>query len=49
METTKENNAQNISSPLSLGEGPAAVTFVIVFRHIRSAMKVNPANEIVKE
>ena len=27
----------------------AAVTFVIVFRHIRSAMKVNPANEIVKE
>lgn len=26
-----------------------AVTFVIVFRHIRSAMKVNPANEIVKE
>lgn len=27
----------------------AAVTFVIVFKHIRSAMKVNPANEIVKE
>ena len=27
----------------------AAVTFVIVFRHIRSAMNVNPANEIVKE
>lgn len=27
----------------------AAVTFVIVFQHIRSAMKVNPANEIVKE
>ena len=26
-----------------------AVTFVIVFKHIRSAMKVNPANEIVKE
>ena len=26
-----------------------AVTFVIVFRHIRSAMKVNPAEEIVKE
>ena len=27
----------------------AAVTFIIVFRHIRSAMKVNPAEEIVKE
>ena len=27
----------------------AAVTFVIVFRHIRSAMKVNPAEEIAKE
>ena len=27
----------------------AAVTFVIVFKHIRSAMKVNPAEEIVKE
>ena len=26
-----------------------AVTFVIVFRHIRSAMKVNPAEEIAKE
>ena len=26
-----------------------AVTFVIVFKHIRSAMKVNPAEEIVKE
>ena len=27
----------------------AAVTFVIVFRHIRYAMRVNPAEEIVKE
>ena len=27
----------------------AAVTFIIVFRHIRSAMKVNPAEEIAKE
>ncbi|MGM9717552.1 MAG: FtsX-like permease family protein [Prevotella sp.] len=45
-------NAPQLSAIISLLLGiliVAAVTFVIVFRHIRSAMKVNPANEIVKE
>lgn len=45
-------NAPKLSAIISLLLGiliVAAVTFVIVFKHIRSAMKVNPANEIVKE
>lgn len=45
-------NAPQLSAIISLLLGiliVAAVTFVIVFRHIRSAMKVNPAEEIVKE
>ena len=45
-------NAPQLSAIISLLLGiliVAAVTFVIVFKHIRSAMKVNPAEEIVKE
>ena len=45
-------NAPKLSAIISLLLGiliVAAVTFVIVFKHIRSAMKVNPAEEIVKE
>ena len=45
-------NAPQLSAIISLLLGiliVAAVTFIIVFRHIRSAMKVNPAEEIAKE
>ncbi len=45
-------NAPQLSAIISLLLGiliVVAVTFVIVFRHIRSAMKVNPAEEIAKE